>query len=948
MLRDLILHAKVTFVRRFVRGGRANRSGTNANLSQGDPWIFVNSFYKAAFGCLADPEALANRVQQLQSGVSREALAEELVGSAEFQTRHGTSQKVDAKYITTLYRDGLGHEPDPAGLAYWLVEGGKGATRAKVLVAFAGSDEAINRGATPLVSSLFYSAFGRAAGEEDLANHIRRLRAGSSLEVSAEELVSSTEFQTRHGKGRAVDTEFLTALYRHGLGREPNSGELALWLGEAEKGATRAMVLAAFARSDAAIKYWATLLVSSLYKTAFGRLPDDPKGLANRIHQLRSGASLKILPEQIVGSSEFLTRHGSSQRVNLEYLTAMYRDGLGRQPKIEELAFWLAEEKKGATRSKVLGALAGSREALERGPPSTLDHRALYNRWIVGNDTIGNADRAAIRAHIAGLPFRPLISVIIAIGKASESALRESFNSVTTQLYPQWELCLAVDAVAEPLLRTFLSEQAAPDPRVRAAQSSTVENLAAATNAALKMATGEYVAFLHGGDLLSEHALYEMAIEIAANPLADVIYSDHDQIDAAGQRLNPSFKPGFDPDLLLAQDYLSNLVAYRRTLIHEIGCLRPGYEGAEFHDLALRATAGTTPDRIRHVPAILYHRRVENDAIHSENGLPALRAVAASYRAVREHLDSRRDKEAVLQPVPKMPSAIRVVWPVPEHSPLVSVIVPTRDRAELLATCVEGILHRTGYSNLELLIVNNGSSEPATRTLFDQLIRADSRVRVLHLPGPFNYSALNNTAAREANGEILLLLNNDIEVIEPGWLRELVSQALRPDVGIVGAKLLYANEQVQHAGLVLGPEGIVVHLYRYARRDDLGHGGQLALPRTLLAVTGACVAIRRAVFFEVGGFDEINLPVTFNDVDLCLRLGDCGYRVVWTPFAELFHLESASRGLDSEDPAKRQRADREWRHMRKTWGSLLEAADPDKRRTRSFQGVLAAEETSAG
>ena len=226
------------------------------------------------------------------------------------------------------------------------------------------------------------------------------------------------------------------------------------------------------------------------------------------------------------------------------------------------------------------------------------------------------------------------------------------------------------------------------------------------------------------------------------------------------------------------------------------------------------------------------------------------------------------------------------------------------------------------------MIVDNGSVEPATQTLFDQLTREDSRVRILHHPGPFNYSALNNTAAREANGEILLLLNNDIDVIEPGWLRELVSQALRPDVGIVGAKLLFPNEQVQHAGMVLGPEGHVVHLHRFAGRNDPGYCGQLALPRTLLAVTGACVAIRRAVFFEVGGLDEINLPVAFNDVDLCLRLGDHGYRVVWTPFAELFHLECASRGLDSDDPAKRERADREWRHMRKTWGSLLETADP--------------------
>jgi len=668
-------------------------------------------------------------------------------------------------------------------------------------------------------------------------------------------------------------------------------------------------------------------LVNSLYKAAFGRLA-EPEGLANRIQQLQSGVSLEVLAEEFVGSPEFQTRHGTSRSVDTKYLTALYRDGLGLKPDLKYLAHWLAEGKKGATRAKVLAGIAGSAEALEMGDPPKLDAIAPYSRWIALNDTISDSDRGAIRAHIAGLPFRPLISVMMPIGKTSQTALRESFYSVITQLYPNWELCIAVDAITEPLWTAILGDRATNDPRIRVVRLGSIESTSAATNAALDLARGEFVAFLRIGDLLPEHALYEVAIEIAANPCADVIYSDNDQISAAGQRVNPWFKPGWDPDLLLAQHYISDLAVCRRTLIEEIGFVRPGFEGAEFHDLTLRATAATTPDRIRHVPAILYHKGDENKAIHSENAFGRLRAIDASHRAVRDHLDSRGDKEAVLKPAPQIPSAIRVIWPLPEPPPLVSVIVPTRDRAELLARCVQGVLRRTDYSNLELLIVDNESVEPATQTLFDQLAREDNRVRILRYPGPFNYSALNNTAAREANGEILLLLNNDIDVIEPGWLRELVSQALRPDVGIVGAKLLFPDEQVQHAGMVLGPKGHVVHLHRFAGKNDPGYCGQLALPRTLLAVTGACVAIRRAVFFEVGGLDEINLPVVFNDVDLCLRLGDHGYRVVWTPFAELFHLECASRGLDSDDPAKRQRADREWRHMCKTWGSLLETADP--------------------
>jgi O-antigen biosynthesis protein len=927
MLRDLILRATASVLCRFLRKVSANQlGGKETPIWRGDPWILANSFYKAAFGRVADPKALANRVQQLQSGLSLDVLAQELVSSMEFQTRHGTGQKVDADYLTALYRDGLGHQPDPAGLAFWLAEGEKGATRAKALAAFAGSEEAMNRGATPLVNALVFAAFGRTAGEEELASHIQQLQSEITLEILAEKLVRSAEFQARHGTGETVDTQYLTALYRDGLGREPDSKHLAPWLAEEEQGATRAKVLAELARSEEVTKNWATLFVNSLYKVAFGRLADS-EGLGNRVHQLQSGVSLQVLTEQIARSPEFLTRHGSGQRLDLKLLTALYRDGFGRQPNVEELVFWLAEENEGTTRAKVLAALAGSREALERSLPYPSDDKAVYGRWIAGNDTIRDADRAAIRAHITKLPFRPQISVMMPIDETSEAILRGSINSVTRQLYPDWELCIAFSAAAEPFLTAVLGEQAA-EARIRLVQSSTVKSRSAATNAALSLASGEFVTFLRVGDLFSEHALYEVAIEFAANPLADVLYSDHDQMDRAGQRFNPCFKPGWDPDLLLAQDYLSNLVAYRRTLIQEIGCLRPGYEGAEFHDLALRATVVAASDRIRHIPAILYHRRDQDEGNHSGDGLPDVRAIAASRRAVRDHLDSRGDKDAILEPVPQIPSANRVVWPLPEPSPLVSVIIPTRDRPDLLARCVEGVLHRTDYSNLELLIVDNGSIEPATQALFEQFTREENRVRILHHPGPFNYSALNNTAARTAKGEILLLLNNDIDVIGPGWLRELASQALRPDVGIVGAKLLYPNEQVQHAGMVLGPEGIVVHLYRYARRNDPGHSGQLVTPRTLLAVTGACVAIRRSVFFEVGGLDELNLPVVFNDVDLCLRLGHYGYRIVWTPFAELFHLECASRGFDSDDPAKRQRADREWGHMRKTWGSQLESGDP--------------------
>ena len=666
-----------------------------------------------------------------------------------------------------------------------------------------------------------------------------------------------------------------------------------------------------------------SLLVTSLYKTAFGRIADSD-GLANCSHQLRLGASLEMLAEEIVTSGEFLTRHGSDRRVDMKYLTALYRDGLGRLPNLENRAFWLREAEGGMTRAKVLATVAGSDEALEILRVGAQDSDAVYQRWVAGNDTISNLDRRMIRTHIAELPFCPLISVIVLLDRMAETAFRESLNSVTTQLYPYWELCLATDEVAGPLLRRVFNDS--EDPRLKVAKLNHAEGATAATNSALSLATGEFVTVLRSGDILPEHALYEVAFELGSNQQTDIVYTDHDQIGPDGNRSGPWFKPGWDPDLLFAQDYISNLAVYRRTLVEAVGFLRPEFEGAEFHDLALRATVATTPDRIRHIPAILYHRRSEHKAIHSENALHGLRAITATQRAVRNHLDSRGHKEAILKPAALMPSAVRVIWPMPAPEPLVSVIIPTRDRADLLSQCVDGVSHRTEYSNLELLIVDNDSVETNTFALLDRLTHSDSRVRVLHHPGPFNYSALNNAAAREARGEVLLLLNNDIDVIESGWLRELVSHAIRPDVGLVGAKLLYANEQVQHAGIVLEPEGHATHLYRLASRNDPGYFGQLALPRTLSAVTGACAAIRRAVFFEVGGFDEANLPVTFNDVDLCLRLGDYGYRVVWTPAAELFHLECASRGLDV-DPVKSERFRCELQHTRSKWKVKTESGD---------------------
>ncbi len=386
---------------------------------------------------------------------------------------------------------------------------------------------------------------------------------------------------------------------------------------------------------------------------------------------------------------------------------------------------------------------------------------------------------------------------------------------------------------------------------------------------------GDFLVFLPPGVVLAETALFEMAMAIEAVPATDLLYADEDRIGPDGLRGDPDFKPEWDPDLAQARDLIGPTGAYRRELAERIGLP----EADTLPDFARHCAAAA--GLIRHVPAVLFHRT-----------------------------SARRDSP------PRTRGSGR------SRSPSVTAIIPTRDRARLLARCVEGLLHRTDYPSLDIIIVDNDSRERRTARLLHRM-RTDPRVRVLPFPGPFNWSAMNNLAVRETPAEIVLLLNNDIDMIAPGWLAEMVQQAIRPDVGIVGAKLLYPDGSVQHAGIVLGPAGAAAHLMRHADRDDPGYQGQLVLPRTVSAVTGACMAMRRSVFLEVGGLEETELRVAYNDIDLCLRVREKGYRVVFAPGAELFHLEAASRGLDVS-PEKQLRARQEREYMVRRWGPLVD------------------------
>lgn len=556
------------------------------------------------------------------------------------------------------------------------------------------------------------------------------------------------------------------------------------------------------------------------------------------------------------------------------------------------------------------------------GPDAQTD--AEYRQWILANETLNEADRAAIARHIEQMVHPPMISVVMPAYATPLPLITAAIQSVQAQLYPHWQLCIADDGSPGGTLWQALQAQAALDPRIRIVRRPVNGRISAATNSALALATGDFVAFMDHDDLLTDHALYHVAALLERHPDTDLVYSNEDKIDERGLRSQPYFKTEWNAELMLGQNMINHLAVYRHNLLEDLGGVREGFEGAQDHDLALRAAERIGPERIRHIPWVLYHWRWRGRQGSFSRRWAEICATAARY-AVADHLARTEPQGASVSSQPGAAHWLRVHRALPVLQPQVSVIVPTRDRLDLLARCAEGVLRGTHYEALELLIVDNGSVEPETFAFLETL-KADARVRILSAPGPFNFAALMNRAVGEARGDIILLLNNDISMIGADWLSELVSQAVRPNVGAVGARLLYPDGTIQHAGVVLGTGGVAGHLHVGAPGDYPGYQGHLKLARNVSAVTAACLAIRRAVWDEVGGMDAERLTVAFNDVDLCLKVRAAGYDIVWTPFAELFHHESASRGPDLA-PAAAARFQSEIDTMRERWGPVLDS-DP--------------------
>lgn len=415
-----------------------------------------------------------------------------------------------------------------------------------------------------------------------------------------------------------------------------------------------------------------------------------------------------------------------------------------------------------------------------------------------------------------------------------------------------------------------------------------------------------FVMVLEQGETLEGHTLATFAMAARRSPSARVLYADEDTRDSSGKLCAPWFKAAFDPFRLLQQESLGRAIAFDAALIRDHGLVH-----LRGHALALAATRAAGANAVRHIPAVLLHR-------HPQAPDAPWRAATDSgavSAALAQAMPGARIADAAKRP-------LQIMWPMPTQAPMVSVIIPTRDRAALLAPCLEGLFLGTDYPAMEVIVVDNGSTEPALHALLRRW-SSEPKLRVLPSPGPFNYALLNNQAAAEARGEVLVLLNNDTEVLHPEWLREMASLAIRPDIGAVGAKLLFPSGRIQHAGVILGPGGVAGHDYLFAGGDDEGQQDDLLLLRQVSAVTGACLAVRREAYLAVDGLDEQRFRVAYNDVDFCLKLGSAGLRNVFTPHARLRHHESASRGSDFSG-ARFALWEAERDAMREKWGAALD------------------------
>jgi O-antigen biosynthesis protein len=620
---------------------------------------------------------------------------------------------------------------------------------------------------------------------------------------------------------------------------------------------------------------------NNIFPARFGKVrPDIGLRYDNRAGALRSGFSLDaIVPP---GRSEFVLEARSGNGSWETFFVHPVRGAIFRDPSDGE------------------AEIAGD-----------------YRRWIQCYDQLQREDVKRIREQIAQFHYSPLISVLLPVYNSNLKWLRRAVLSVQKQLYRQWELCIVDDASTDKKIWLFLQRCARRDRRIKLMRRTENGHISVASNDALRLATGAFIALLDHDDELAPTALYLVALALNENRDLQLLYSDEDKLDENNRRAEPYFKSDWNPELFRAQNFVSHLTIYRTDLIRRIGGFRIGFEGSQDYDLALRCIEQIGPEKIEHLPWVLYHWRA-GDKSTASNPTAKPYAQEAARRAVQEHLKRTGVAGTV---VPSHDVYLQTKYALPNEQTMVSIIIPTRDQASALKKCVHSIFENTDYPAYELIVLDNQSQDSEALEFLAELNTRDG-VRVERVDEAFNYSRLNNHGVALSRGTFVALVNNDVEVLQADWLTEMMSRAMQPKIAMVGARLWYPNGTIQHGGVILGAGGIAGHAHAGLRRGEPGYFARAHLAQDVSAVTTACALVNREVYLQIGGFDE-NLAVTFNDVDFCLRLREAGYRLVWTPYAELIHHESASRGFDNS-ASKQVRFLAEVDYMKSKWADKLQ------------------------
>ena len=542
-----------------------------------------------------------------------------------------------------------------------------------------------------------------------------------------------------------------------------------------------------------------------------------------------------------------------------------------------------------------------------------------YQKWIL-HHLPGNKELEKQRKTV--FDYQPKISIVIPLYKTPEKYLRQLVDTVKAQTYPNWELCLSDGSGEDSPIRKLLESLEASDERIRVIHNEKQLQISENTNAAIQAASGDYIAFADHDDELTPNALFECVKALNEKKQTRILYSDEDKMSMDGHKFfQPHFKPDYNQDLLCTVNYICHLFVVDKNVIQEVGMLRSEFDGAQDYDFIFRCIEAVKPEEICHIPKILYHWRCHEDST-AENPESKTYAFEAGKRAIEEHYKRTGIQAEVLQG--EFLGLYRTRF-IRDHDPLISIIIPNKDHTEDLKRCIDSIDQKSTYRNYEYIIVENNSTEEKTFQFYKKLEAENPKAHVVYWDREFNYSAINNYGATFAKGEYILLLNNDTEIINEDCLEQLLGYCMRSDVGAVGARMYYEDDTIQHAGVVIGFGGIAGHCFVLQPRGTTGYCHRIICAQDYSAVTAACMMVKRSAFDQVGGLTE-ELAVAFNDIDFCMKLRNAGYLIVYNPYAELYHYESKSRGLE-DTPEKVARFNKEIQIFERRWPDIMRDGD---------------------